>query len=105
MLLLFLFGILHGTLGADLLGNISPGKGVIHENFWYCLITQIISEYKDVAQMNQDLKVFIQKSMYLFFYLGFLSWTFTIHRTAVEGGGYFFNSSLPFSPASHTLRY
>ena len=27
--------------------------------------------------------------------MGFLSWTFTIHRTADEVGGYFFYSSLP----------
>ena len=36
----------------------------------------------------------------LFFYLGFLSRTFTNHRTAGEGGGHFFNSSLLLSPAS-----
>ena len=41
----------------------------------------------------------------LFFYLGFLSQKFTIHRTAGEQGGYFFNSSLPFPPASQTLRH
>ena len=40
-----------------------------------------------------------------FFYLGFLSRTFTIHRTAGEGGGYFFNSPLPLPPASQTLRH
>ena len=39
------------------------------------------------------------------FYLGFLSRTFTIHRAAVEGGGYFFQSSLPLPPASQTLRH
>ena len=38
-----------------------------------------------------------------FFHLGFLSRTFTNHRTAREGGGYFFNSSLPLPPASQTL--
>ena len=38
----------------------------------------------------------------LFFYLGFLSRIFTNHRTAGEGGGHFFNSSLPLSPASLT---
>ena len=38
-----------------------------------------------------------------FFYLGFLSRTFTIHRTVGEGGGYLFNSSLPFPPALQTL--
>ena len=40
-----------------------------------------------------------------FFYLGFLSRTFTIHGTAGEGGGYLFNSSLPPPPASQTLRH
>ena len=39
-----------------------------------------------------------------FFYLGFLSRTFTNHRTAGEGGEQFFNSSLPLPPASQTLR-
>ena len=43
--------------------------------------------------------------IYFFFYLGFLSRTFTIHRTAGIGGGYFFNSSVPLPPASQTLRY
>ena len=40
-----------------------------------------------------------------FFYLGFLSQTFTIHKTAEEGGGYFFNSSLPLLPASQKLEH
>ena len=40
---------------------------------------------------------------YFFFYLGFLSQPFTNHRTAGEGGGYFFNYSLPLPPASQTL--
>ena len=39
------------------------------------------------------------------FYMGCLSRTFTIHRTAREGGGYLFNSSLPLPPASQTLRH
>ena len=38
-----------------------------------------------------------------FFYLGFLSRPFTHHRTAGEGGGHFFNSSLQLPPASQTL--
>ena len=42
---------------------------------------------------------------YFFVYLGFLSQTFTIHRTAREGGGYLFNSSLPLPPASQTHRH
>ena len=40
-----------------------------------------------------------------FFYLGFLSRPFTNHRTAGEGGGHFFNSSLPLPPTSQTLRH
>ena len=40
-----------------------------------------------------------------FFYLGILSCTFTIHRTAGEGGVYVFNSSLPLSPTSQTIRH
>ena len=40
-----------------------------------------------------------------FFYLGILSRTFTIHWTAGEGGGYFFNFSLPLPSASQTLRH
>ena len=40
-----------------------------------------------------------------FFYLGFLSRTFIIHRTAGEGGGYLYNSSLPLPPASQILRH
>ena len=31
--------------------------------------------------------------------------TFTNHRTTGEGGGHFFNSSLPLSPASQTLNH
>ena len=39
------------------------------------------------------------------FYLGFLSWIFTIHSTEGEGGGHFFNSSLPIPHASQTSRH
>ena len=42
---------------------------------------------------------------YFFFYLGFLSQTFTIHRITWEGRDYSFKSSLPLLPASQTLRY
>ena len=38
-----------------------------------------------------------------FFYLGFLSRTFTIHRTAGEGGGYLYNSCLPLPPLQRHL--
>ena len=36
---------------------------------------------------------------------GFLSRTFTNHRTSGEGGGHFFNSSLPLPSASQTIRH
>ena len=35
--------------------------------------------------------------------MGFLSGTFTIYKTAVEGGGYLFNSSLPLPHPSQSL--
>ena len=38
-----------------------------------------------------------------FFLSGLLSRTFTIHRTAGEGGGYLFDSSLPFHPLHSPL--
>ena len=41
---------------------------------------------------------------FFFFCLGFLSRTFTIHRTGGEGVGYLFNSSLPLPTASQTLK-
>ena len=40
-----------------------------------------------------------------FFYLSFVSRTFTNHWTAREGGGHSINSSLPLPPASQTLRH
>ena len=43
------------------------------------------------------------RNVFFFFYVVFLSRTFTNHRTAGKGGGYFINSSLPIPPASQTL--
>ena len=40
-----------------------------------------------------------------FFYLGFLSQTFIIHRTSRKGEGYLFNSSLPLPLASQTFEH
>ena len=45
------------------------------------------------------------KKKIFFFYLSFLSRTSTNRRTAGEGRGHFFNSSLPLPPASQTLRH
>ena len=69
--------------------------------------------YKDLPKRRADDKVLHNKAFVIasnpeffvfFFYLGFLSRPFTNHRTAGEGGGHFFNSSLPLPPASQTLR-
>ena len=40
--------------------------------------------------------------IYIFFYLGLLSQTISNYKTAREGGGHFFNSSLPLPPALQT---
>ena len=48
-----------------------------------------------VSKNNPNIKFFS--------YVGFLSRTFTNHRTAGEGEGHFFNSLLPLPPASQTL--
>ena len=57
-----------------------------------------LNKLKSAAEIKTEtiLRVF-------FFYLAFLSRTFTNHRTAGEGRGHFLNSSLPLPPASQTL--
>ena len=57
------------------------------------------------SNMLKQSQVFGYTLFFFFFYLGFLSRTFTIHGTAGEGGGYLFNSSLPLPPASQTFRH
>ena len=47
----------------------------------------------------------LRKKSFFFYYLGFLSRTFTIHRTAGEGESYSYNSSLPLPFASQALRH
>ena len=42
---------------------------------------------------------------FFFLCLGFVSQTFTSHRTVREGGGLSINSSLPLPPALQTLRH
>ena len=50
------------------------------------------------------IRQFLNSSCSFFFYLGFLSRKYTIHRTAGEGGGGFlFNSSLPLLPVCRNL--
>ena len=47
---------------------------------------------------------FFNTIFFFSFYLGFLSRTFTIHKTAGKGGGYHFNSSLPLQSTSQIFR-
>ena len=49
----------------------------------------------------------LQPGVIYFFYVSFVSRTFTIHRTEEDGVGYLFNPSPPASspPASQTLRH
>ena len=54
---------------------------------------------------NKGRSIFFISHVTFFFYLGFLSRTFTNHRTPGEGGGHFFNSSRPLPLASETLRH
>ena len=92
---------------------------ILHQ-FQYFITTYLckVEIYQQVFQSNsfngEDLMVLFNWGwtrlinnlfFFFFFYLGFLSRTFTIHRIAWEGGGYFFNSSLPLRPASQTLRH
>ena len=57
-----------------------------------------LAKYQTYIQIG----IVLRTSM-IFFYLGFLSQTFTNHRTAGEGGGHFFNSPLPLPPASQKV--
>ena len=57
----------------------------------FCLTTSVLSHF------------YLWCKLLFFFYLDFLSQTFTNQRIAGEGRGHFFNSSL--TPASQTLRH
>ena len=63
--------------------------------FVYILNITNITYYISVLEL---ILLRIQLFHKFFFYLGFFSRTFTIHRTEGEGGGYLFNSSLLLQP-------
>ena len=52
--------------------------------------------------IKKYIEIFVEENLLpnLFFSLGFLSQTVTNYSAAGEGGGHFFNSSLPLPPAS-----
>ena len=73
---------------------------------WHVLsyICRIVQTHQRWTEL--DNKVGSEVSFQTFFFcLGFLSRTFTIHRTAGEGRGHYFKSSLPLPPASQALRH
>ena len=49
--------------------------------------------------------IYIFVYIYIYVFSLFFSRTFTMHRTAGEGGGYLFNISLPLPLTSQTLRH
>ena len=70
-----------------------------------CKMSEILAlKYKDSSKWRASASVSPVVILF-FFYLGFLWWTFTNNRTAGEGVGHFFNSSLPLPPASQTPRH
>ena len=81
----------------------------------FCKLTQNgnkkIKKTKSSSFLLFDCFLFLKTEVFLFcfvlflFYLGFLSRTFTNHRTAGEGGGHFFSSSLPLPSTSRVLRH
>ena len=71
---------------------------VVKKEFRECQ-TYNVEEKKDEESHEKK-----RRLQYSFFFC-FFSRPFTIHRTAGGGGGHFFNSSLPFPPASQTPRH
>ena len=65
----------------------------------------ILSWYNSKIITDMKPTVLASFFFFFFFYQYFLSRTFTIHRTAWDGGGYLFKCSLLYPPASQTLRH
>ena len=91
--------------GSQVLGSTKcPGSQV--PLFTYVSYSCGIKRYQVLGISTMYMYIIIMWLLrYYYFYLGFLSRIFTDHRTAVEGGWHFFNSSLSLPPASQTLRY
>ena len=72
----------------------------------YSKLTRIKTYHRSNVNHNRSTSTEKFYTAWIFFFcLGFLSRTFTIHRTAGEEGGYLFNSSLPLPPVSQALRH
>ena len=70
---------------------------------WVCIdkLGLFVESQVEIMMLVKKLKI---KTINFFFYLGFLSRTLMNLRTAGEGGGHLFNSSLPFLPTSHIFK-
>ena len=73
----------------------------LHFHFFQHLIDNSLHLLKYIARKS----LYDSEVLSIFFYLGFLSQTFTNHRIAGQGGGHSFNSSLLLPPASQTLTH
>ena len=80
--------------------TVSTERKKVNDYYWSTIFNFELTI--QIIQIFDCFAVFVL--LFHFFYLGFLSQTFRIHRIAGAGGDYFFNSSLPLSPASQTLR-
>ena len=83
-----------------------PQKGHIQPIFVISVnvsqnLRSVQNKFQHGPMPNRQLEIDVN----VFLYLGFLSRTFRNHRTSEEGGGRYFESSLPLSPASQTLRH
>ena len=63
-----------------------------------------------ISSLIESIATRVSSFIYIYIYIyivdqGFLSQTFTNHRTVGEGGGHFVNSSLPLPPVSQTLTH
>ena len=76
-------------------------KSVIFKNFRIHFNNHSVSNVLRKWSMSIKYRAMICVK-YFFFFLGFLSRTFTIHRTAWKGGKNFLNSFLQYPPASQT---
>ena len=78
------------------------------KRLWWILFAKIVNGFYPLTIFSRRLHhacLFVLACLFFFFCLGFLSRTFTNHRTAGEEGRCFFNTSLPLAPASQTLRH
>ena len=83
-----------------------PQKGHIQPIFVISVnvsqnLRSVQNKFQHGLMPNRQLEIDVN----VFLYLGFLSRTFRDHRTSEEGGGRYFESSLPLSPAAQTLRH